>query len=65
MNRLFLNSNPNEDENRGENKSKNKKKFDFSLYKKNTLNSLNDVEYFLNNFNKVVRYLKVYKLIKK
>ena len=61
MNRLFLNSNPNEDENRGENKSKNKKKFDFSLYKKNTLNSLNDVEYFLNNFNKVVRYLKLIK----
>lgn len=63
MNRLFLNSNSNEDENRGENNSKNKKKFDFGLYKKNTIKSLNDVEYFLNNFNKVIRYLKVYKLI--
>lgn len=29
-----------------------KKKFDFKVYKKNTINSLNEVECFLNNFKK-------------
>ena len=62
MDRIFFNSN--ESENRGE-KIKNKKHFNFDLYKKNTLNSLNDVEYFLNNFNHFFKYLKLYKIIKK
>ena len=58
MNRIFLNSNQTENRN-------DKKKLDFNLYKKNTINSLNNVEYFLNNFNNFFRYLKLYKLIKK
>ena len=63
MNRIFLN--PSESENRGEKKIKNKKKLDFNLYKKNTINSLNEVEHFLNNFNHFTKYLKLYKIIKK
>ena len=63
MSRIFFNFNENED--RGEKKSDKKKHFDFNSYKKNTINSINDVEYFLNNFNKFVKYLKVYKIIKK
>ena len=46
-------------------KLKSKKKFDFNLYKKNTINSLNDVEYFLKNFNHLVKYLKLYSILKK
>ena len=44
MSRIFLNSG--ESENRNEKKIKNKKKFDFNSYKKNTINSINDVETF-------------------
>ena len=62
MSRIFINEN--EEENRTE-KNNNKKKFNFNLYKKNTINSLNDVEYFLNNFNHFFKYLKLYKIIKK
>ena len=63
MDRIFLNSN--EPENRNGKKCNNKKNFNFDLYKKNTINSLNDVEYFLNNFNCFIKYLKLYKIIKK
>ena len=63
MSRIFFNFN--ENENRSEKKLNKKKHFDFNSYKKNTINSINDVEYFLNNFNKVIKYLKVYKIIKK
>ena len=62
MNRIFLN--PNELENRNCDK-KNNKKFNFNLCKKNTINSLNDVDYFLNNFNYFFRCLKLYKIIKR
>ena len=48
-----------EDENRGE-----KKKPNFKTMKKNTVKSLNDVEYFLNNFGNFVKYVKLYKLLK-
>ena len=34
------------------------------IYKKNTINSLNDVEYFLNNFKKFKHLIKIYKLFK-
>lgn len=61
MNKIFTNSN--EKENRNE--KNNKKHFNFDLYKKNTINSLNDIEYFLNNFNHFFKYLKLYKLIRK
>lgn len=54
----------NNKENRGDKKSPQKKSFDFKLYKKNTINSLNDVEYFLNNFKKFKHLIKIYKLFK-
>ena len=41
-----------------------KKKFDFKVYKKNTINSLNEVECFLNNFKKFSRYVRLYKIFK-
>ena len=63
MSRLFLNSN--EPENRGKKNLNNKKKMNFDLYKKNAINSINDVEYFLNNFNYFIKYIKLYKIIKK
>lgn len=58
-------NNINEIMNRGENKKPPKKKFDFKLYKKNTVKSLNDIEYFLNDFNRFFKYIKLYKIIKK
>lgn len=60
MDRLFLSGND-----RGEEKSSPKKKFDFKLYKKNTMNSINDVENFLNNFHHYFKYFKLYKIMKK
>lgn len=48
---------------RGDNKSP-QKKFDYKKYKKNTLKSLNDVEYFLNNYKKFKHFFKIYKLFK-
>ena len=52
-----------ENELRGEDK-KIKKKFNFNLYKKNTIKSLNEVEFFLNNFGRISKYLKLYKILK-
>ena len=53
-----------EEKNRGEKNSPQKKKTDFKTYKKNTVKSLNEIEYFLNNFKKFTRYVKIYKLFK-
>ena len=55
-----------EDENRGEKKNPppKKKKPNIKTIKKNTGKSLNDVEYFLNNFCNFVKYVKLYKLLK-
>ena len=50
--------------NRGGNNPPPKKKFNFKHYKNNTIKSLHDVEYFLNNFNKFIRYIKLYKILK-
>lgn len=61
MNKYLLNNNEN---NRGEKNPPHKKSFDFKLYKKNTINSLNDVEHFLNNFKHYFKYFKLYKLMK-
>lgn len=41
-----------------------KKNFNFNLYKNNTIKSLNEVEYFLNNFNNFIKYIKLYKILK-
>ena len=45
---------------------KNNKKniFNFKDFKKNTCNSLFEVEYFLNNFNSFLQYLKLFKFFK-
>lgn len=45
-------------------KNSKKKKFDFIKYKTNTINSLNEVENFLRNFNNLSKYLKLYKILK-
>lgn len=41
-----------------------KKKLDFKTMHKNTISSLNDVEYFLNNFNKISKYMKLFKFFR-
>lgn len=65
MEKYLLN---NYENNRGEKnppqKKNIKKNIDFKLYKKNTIKSLNDVEYFLNNFNHYFKYFKLFKLFK-
>ena len=38
---------------------------DFKDLKKNTCNSLFEVEYFLNNFNSFLQYLKLYNFLNK
>ena len=51
---------------RGENQivKKDKKKFCFKDYKDNTLHSLNEVEYFLHNWNKAFKCFHIYKTFK-
>lgn len=53
-------------EKRGEKKTSTikKKKLSFKTCKKNTLNSLNEVEHFLRNFNGIIKYIKLYKILK-
>ena len=63
MNNLYK-SNLDYVENRGNKKSPLKKKLCFKDVKNNTINSLNEVEYFLNNFNKFTKFFKLYKLLK-
>ena len=40
------------------------KKLDFKCLKKDTCKSLNDVEYFLNNFTHTLKYIKLINLLK-
>lgn len=49
--------------NRGE-ISPRKKKSKFGKYKNNTINSLLEVECFLNDFSRFSKYMKLYKLLK-
>lgn len=56
----YLSNNQN---NRGEKKSP-KKSFDFKLYKKNTIQSLNEIEHFLNNLKNVSKVIKIKKILK-
>lgn len=51
-------------ENKPKPKPPKKKKLTFKDYKKNTLKSLNEVESFLNNLDKVSRYIHLYKFLK-
>lgn len=39
-------------------------KMNFKTFKNNTISSLKDVEFFLNNFNKLARCIKLYKILK-
>lgn len=48
---------------RGNNKKENK--FNFKKKKENTLASLYEVENFLFNYKNFIKYLKLYKIIKK
>lgn len=41
-----------------------KKKKDLKTLKNNTVKSLNDVEYFLNNFGHFMKTVKIFKLLK-
>ena len=42
-----------------------KKKFDLKCLKKDACNSLNDVEHFLCDFSSLMKYIKLYCLLKK
>ena len=54
----------NSTENRGNKKTPPpKKKLCFKTCKKNTINSLNEVEHFLRNFKNFTRYIKLYKIL--
>jgi len=63
MNNLYK-SNLKNIENRGDLPSPHKNKLSFKSMKKNTICSLNEVEYFLNNFSKIAKCLKLYKILK-
>lgn len=52
-------------ENRGDKKTPHKKQFSFNSCTKNTIKSLREVEYFLNNFKKFTRCMHLYKFFKK
>ena len=41
-----------------------KKKINFAVLKKDTIKSLNDVEYFLCNFQNICKYIKLYKILR-
>lgn len=47
-----------------DNKKPPKKKLCFKTCKKNTINSLNEVEYFLRNLKKITKSIKLYKILK-
>lgn len=49
---------------RGEKKSPHKKNLNFKTCKKNTIHSLNEIEYFLNDLHRFIHYIKIYKLFK-
>ena len=50
-------------QNRGK-KEKKPSKFKLKLCKDNTIKSLYEVEHFLNNFNNIFKYIKLYKILK-
>ena len=53
-----------EQQNRGDKKPPQRKKLNFKTCKKNTIKSLNEIEYYLSNFKKFARYVKIYKIFK-
>lgn len=64
--KLIEKTNNFENEKRGEKKTSplKKKKLNFKTCKKNTINSLNEVEHFLRNFNNFAKYIKLYKILR-
>ena len=46
------------------NSNKKEKKLDIKKLKKNTFNSLTEVEYFLRDFRRFSKYIKLYKILK-
>lgn len=54
----------NNEVNRGEKKPPKKKAFDLKSYKKNTINSLNEIECFLNNLKNVSKIIHIKKILK-
>ena len=52
-------------ENRGGRKTPHKKQVSFNSSTKNTIKSLREVEYFLNNLRNFTRYMHLYKFFKK
>ena len=64
MNNLIFSNNNRGDLPSPSNKPHKKKKIDIKKLKKNTCNSLYEVEYFLNNFHKFTNYIKLYKILK-
>ena len=69
MNNLFFSNNCNNSQNEvlpeNYNFNSNSKNSNFKKIKNNTINSLNEVEYFLNNFQKFSNSLKLYKILKR
>ena len=65
MNNLFFSNNrtslPFPQENR---EAPPKNKVDFKKLKNNTIKSLNEVEMFLNDFNRFKNYIKLYNILK-
>ena len=51
--------------NRGDKKPPHKKQFSLNSCAKNTMKSLREVEYFLNNLKKFTRCMHLYKFFKK
>ena len=63
MNNVILSSQPRE-HTKLEERQKTKNKLDIKKIKTNTINSLNEVETFLNNFHRFRHYIKLYKILK-
>lgn len=51
-------------ENRNDERGEKKSNFDFKTKKENTLRSLKEVECFLNDFKRISKHIKLYKLLK-
>ena len=54
----------NNENNRGEKKTPPKKSFNLKSCKKNTINSLNEVECFLGNLKNISKKIKIKKILK-
>lgn len=62
MNNLYR-ANYNYEQKRGD-KSPHKNKAGFKNFKDNTMHSLNEVGYFLNNLSYILKYVKLYNILK-